>query len=103
MRIEKTMKTDTNRAENSFGQTITSFDDTEYTTVYGTLEEAMEYSKSHSCYLTRSTATEHLFPAWDKDAKYVVLISGKASAVANTLRDINGAGWYTHKFVIEEN
>ena len=100
MKIEKTIKNETDTNRNSFGQYVTEFHETEYTTIYGTVEEAIQYSHQHSCYVGRSPETEHLFPAWDDGCKYVELYMGKVFTRFNSLHEINGAGWYVHKFVV---
>lgn len=101
MKIEKTPKTLFDYRQNSFGQLVRSYDDVEYVTVTGSLSELMEYSHSNPVYVRRAPQTEHLFPGWD-DGKFAVLYMGKVSCTADTLREINGANWYTHKGIIEE-
>lgn len=103
MRIEKHTKFDRVSERNSFGQYITTGFDTEYTTVYGTLAEALEYSHSNPCYVHRTPATEHLFRSWDDYSKFACLYNGKADTFADRKADIPGAGYYTHEFVIEDD
>lgn len=102
MKIEKHTKFDRVSERNGFGQYVTTGFDTEYTTIYGTVAEAIEYSYTNSCYLIRSSATEHLFRKDDNCCKYVELWNGKPFSFAERKCDIPGAGYYVHEFVVCE-
>lgn len=61
----------------------------EYLKVYGTLDELIEYSYSKSIILERCQQTEHLFPRWDADAKYIMIRKGEGEQFADTLGDFS--------------
>ena len=98
MKIERITRTDRDTYRDSFGRHVTDLVETEYTTVYGSLKEALQYSKASPCYLQRGAETEHLFRAWDDSSKFVCLYNGEADSFA----DIPGAGYYVHKFILAE-
>jgi len=100
MKINRTTKTDIEHRINSFKQIVTSYEDREYVTVTGTLDDILEYSNTNSVCVKRSASTEHLFPKWDTDIKYAVLLHKEVTFFADRKSDISGYGWYIHEGVI---
>ena len=72
--------------QNSFGQTVRTEIAYDLVTITGTLEELMEYSHEAAVSIARSPETEHLFPDWEEDSKYVVLRDGKVFGYDNRVQ-----------------
>ena len=102
MEIAKEKKRIYDHRFNGFHQIITSSEEVEYTTYTGTMEELVEVSKEKYVYISRNKLTEHLFRAWDEDSKYAEIHNGKVVCFYDRKHEINGAGWYTPLFIVEE-
>ena len=88
---------------NSFGQMQSYYENVEYTTYTGTLDEMLELSETKWVYVKRSALTERFFPAWESDSKYVVIGNREAKQFAEVRGEIPGVGYYTPFFDVKED
>lgn len=98
MREVKTEKQRTFTDVNSFKQFVSRTETVIETKIYGTVEDLNEVE---NVYVKRSPETEKFFPAWEDDAKYVIINKGKPLMYSKNVAGIPGARYYTHEFIVE--
>lgn len=94
MDTKKEIKARADHRFNSFGQMQSYYENAEYTTYTGTLEEMLELSETKWVYIKRSKLTDRFFPAWESDSKYVVIGEREAKQFSEFRGEIPGSGYY---------